>query len=287
LKHADPQTPLLGAHLSTAGGFEQAIYAAHALGCTAVQFFSKSNRQWHAPPITDEQLARYNEALHKTHLGYVAIHASYLINIASPDQAQREQARRALIIEYQRAVALNADALIVHPGSYVSGTIDASLAHIIDELRHVFQEIPTGKPKLLLETMAGQGTSTCFAFEQLATILNALPPTTPLGICFDTCHVYAAGYDLKNDYLGVMQQFDAIIGLNRLYAIHLNDSKKKVGARVDRHEHIGQGELGLATFATLMNDTRLAQVPKILETPKDHPDDDARNLQTIRDLLKA
>lgn len=277
--------PLLGAHLSIAGGLEQAIYAARDLGCTAVQFFSKSNRQWHAPTITDEQLARYHEALRAAPLGYVAIHASYLINIASGDQAQRTKARNALIIEYQRAVALDVDALIVHPGSYGTGTIEASLAHVAQELNLMFQEIPAGKPKLLLETMAGQGTNTCFTFEQLATILNTVTASSPIGVCLDTCHVYAAGYDLKNDYNGVITTFDTVIGLDKLYAIHLNDSKKGLGTRVDRHEHIGQGELGLATFATLMNDTRLAHLPKILETPKDTPEDDVRNLKTIRDLF--
>jgi deoxyribonuclease-4 len=277
--------PLLGAHLSIAGGFEQAIYAARNLGCTAVQFFSKSNRQWHAPAITDEQLARYHEALRVAPLGYVAIHASYLINIASGDETQRTKARNALITEYQRAVTLDVDALIVHPGSYGTGTIQASLAHVAQELNLVFQETPAGNPKLLLETMAGQGTNTCFTFEQLATILNAVAPTSPIGVCLDTCHVYAAGYDLKNNYNGVITLFNSIIGLNNLYAIHLNDSKKGLGTRVDRHEHIGEGQLGLATFAALMNDPRLAHLPKILETPKDTADDDARNLKTIRDLL--
>jgi deoxyribonuclease-4 len=281
MKH---QSLILGAHMSASGGLEQALIRAQALGCTAVQFFSKSNRQWHAKPLTENEIALFRNTYEQSSLLSCTIHACYLINIGSPVSAVAEQSRNALAQEYSRAVALGVDHLVFHPGAYIQGNETACLEQIATHINSILNGT-SGETKLVLETMAGQGSTVCYNFEQLAYIMQRVEQKERIGVCLDTCHIFAAGYDIAEHYHDVIQQFEAIIGLSYLSVIHLNDSKKELGSRVDRHEHIGKGKIGLAAFRNLMQDKRLTHVSKILETPKDTESDDLLNLTILRGLL--
>lgn len=278
---------LLGAHLSISGGLHHAIIQAQKIGCTAVQFFSKNNRQWHAKPLEKSDIELFKQTLQKSRIRSVIIHASYLINIGSPDKASSQKAFIALKDEFIRAQQLNADFLVFHPGSHKQTNSYDCLDQIAASLNHIFDQTEQTKTKLLIETMAGQGSSVGHSFEQLAHIYHQVKHTDRLGICFDTCHVFAAGYDISNEdgYAQTMRQFELLLGLDALCAIHINDSKKHRGSLVDRHEHIGQGAIGLSAFGNILNDPRLTHVPKILETPLDHPDDHEKNLRVLHGLI--
>lgn len=280
---------LLGAHLSVAGGLHQAIIKAEELNCTAVQFFSKNNRQWHTNPLSTQEIEKFKEARASSKIRSTIIHASYLINIGSLDQQISNKATTALQEELTRAEQLEVDHLVFHPGSHKNSGEIACLDMIALNINHILNNIKPGKTKFSIETMAGQGTNVGSSFEQLAHIYNAVEQKDRVGFCLDTCHIFAAGYDIltKEAYQNVMAKFDAILGLHKLQVIHLNDSKKPLGSRVDRHEHIGQGQLGIEPFRYIMNDIRLEHVPKILETPKDNDEHDAMNLAVIRGLVEG
>lgn len=281
------KTPLiLGSHMSVVGGLEQAIIRAQAIGCTAVQFFSKSNRQWASKPLTDEEIALFKETLASSSIASTTIHASYLINIGSPDPATAARSRDALADEYARGCALGVDHVVFHPGSHLKEGEQACLERIAHHINTILSAASESKTKLVLETMAGQGSGVCHTFEQIAYIIDRVEQKDRIGVCLDTCHVFAAGYNLAQDYTQVMTMFDAVLGLGRLSVIHVNDSKKELGSRVDRHEHIGQGHIGLEAFKSLFNDPRLWHISKILETPKDSDLDDIRNIETIKGLLR-
>lgn len=281
------KTPLiLGSHMSVVGGLEQAIIRAQAIGCTAVQFFSKSNRQWASKPLTNAEITLFKQTLATSEIISTTIHASYLINIGSPDPATAERSRDALADEYARACALDVDHVVFHPGSHLKDGEQPCLERIAQYINSILASAPAGKTKLVLETMAGQGSGVCYTFEQLAFVIDRVEKKERIGICLDTCHIFAAGYNLSQQYTEVMDAFDAILGLKYLSVIHLNDSKKELGSRVDRHEHIGTGKIGLEAFKELLNDSRLWHISKILETPKDSDLDDIRNIETIKKLLR-
>lgn len=281
------KTPiLLGAHLSTAGGLEQAILRGNALECTAIQFFSKNNRQWSAKELSAHETTLFKKTREESNILSVTIHASYLINIGTAEPELAQKSLVGLTEEYNRACALGAEHLVFHPGSAGSnGDEIACLERIANNINLLLKACTPSRTKLVLETMAGQGSNVCYSFEQLAYILDRVEQKERVGICFDTCHVFAAGYDIAGNYKGVMEQFNRIIGLDQLSVIHLNDSKKGVGSRVDRHEHIGKGVIGLQAFRSLLNDPRLGHVPKILETPKDIDNADAMNMAVVRELI--
>ncbi|MEX0849606.1 MAG: deoxyribonuclease IV [Candidatus Dependentiae bacterium] len=279
------QTLLLGAHMSIAGGIEQSILRAEQIGCTAVQFFSKSNRQWKTKPLTESEITAFKETFKKSSITSATIHASYLINIGSPNAETSNRSRDALADEFNRAQQLGVDHLVFHPGSHLKKSEPDCLQRIAEQINYILEGSTQNNTLLTLETMAGQGTNVCYSFEHLAYILEKVEQKNRIGICLDTCHIFAAGYDIKEKYQEVMQSFDDIIGLKYLKVIHINDSKKPCGSRVDRHEHIGEGQIGLEAFKQLMNDPRLAYISKILETPKDSAEDDIKNIATLKALI--
>lgn len=278
---------LLGAHLSIAGGYEQALIKGASIGCTAVQIFTKSSRQWASKPITPEQALLFKNTLDNSSCNVVITHASYLINIGSSNQELRQKSINALKEELARCHALGIGFLVLHPGTY-STTLEEGLQKAGQSLTEALQS-DTGNTMILLENTAGQGSSIGSTFEELALIAQLVTPRTRIGFCFDTCHGFAAGYSFSthNEYEALWNRFDATIGLQHLKAFHCNDSAKALGSKVDRHAHIGQGALGLEAFRLLMNDSRFLEIPKILETPKSEVDlaDDAKNMELLKSLL--
>lgn len=279
---------LLGAHMSVAGGMEKAFERAESIGCTTMQIFSRSNRQWKAKPISRAESEAFREAQKKSTVKPVMVHASYLINLAAPEEEILKKSIAAVGEELERCEMLNIPYLVLHPGSRLKVDEDTALDTITQSLDTILDE-SEGNTMILLEIMAGQGTSMCYAFEQLAFIIKNTKHKRRIGVCFDTCHAFGAGYDFTTPkkYESMWEHFDATIGLNKLKAIHLNDSKKELGSRVDRHEEIGAGKIGLHAFELLINDERFFDVPKILETPKDDLADYAKNMETMKSLLST
>jgi deoxyribonuclease-4 len=290
--------PRLGAHMSIAGGLPRAVDRAQASRCEALQIFTKSAGQWRARPLPPEEIALFRTRVAETGIHPVVAHNSYLINIAAAAPALRTQSILSLREELDRAESLGLDGLVMHPGSYTSGTEEEGLRLIAEGLRQIFSERPNGRTMILLEHTAGQGTNLGHRFEHLASILERLDGSPRVGVCLDTCHLLTAGYDLCSEagYRQTFREFDRIVGLDRIKVFHLNDSKKPCGSRVDRHEHIGKGCLGLEPFRLLLNDRRFPKLPMLLETPKlETPESrrrsdvdplDARNLRTLRSLIR-
>jgi deoxyribonuclease-4 len=282
--------PLFGAHLSTKGGLHNAVSAAAALGCGTVQFFTKNANTWEAPPLAEAEIAMFRTALANSGLRFATAHDSYLINVASPDDALFAKSVNALASEMERAEALGLSYLVMHPGAHTGSGEEAGLARVVAGLEEVHHRCPGFSVRLLVETTAGQGTTLGYRFEHLAAILQRANCSDRLGVCFDTCHVFAAGYPLaaEGEDAATFQQFDDLVGLARLRLFHVNDSAKPLGSRVDRHAGIGQGEIGLAAFRRLVNDPRFADHPMIIETPKEDDDGndlDPANLAVLRGIL--
>jgi deoxyribonuclease-4 len=282
--------PLFGAHKSIAGGYHNALLAAQADGCDTVQLFTKNNNQWRAKDLTAEDIRVFKKTLRQTRLRFPMAHDCYLINLASPDEALYRQSVEAFVIEVQRAEALDLRYLVMHPGAAVDGDEQAGLARVARALDEVHGRCPNFRVQVLLETTAGQGSSLGHRFEHLASILSLVSQPERLGICLDTCHVFAAGYALspEKEYQATFRAFDRLIGVSRLRAFHLNDSLKPFESRVDRHAHIGKGQIGLEAFRLVVNDRRFRNRPMVLETPKesaDGTDMDAVNLKVLRRLV--
>ncbi len=277
---------LLGAHISIAGGPDQAIHRGESIGCAAIQIFTKSNRQWFAKPFARETVETFKQAWKQSDIQSVIAHAAYLINLGSSNPETVSKSAEALANELKRCDQLGIPYLVLHPGSAGDAPEEQALQQVAQQLNAVFKATP-GNTTILLETMAGQGTNLCHRLEQIAAIYQASNYKDRLGVCLDTCHVFAAGYDLRTPqaYQAFWKQFDTILGFDLLKVIHINDSKKALGSRADRHEHIGKGAIGLDAFRLLFQDSRLAHIPKILETPKESLEDDARNMAVIRDLI--
>ncbi len=291
--------PRLGAHMSIAGGLPRAVDRAHASRCQALQIFTKSAGQRRARPLPPEEIALFRRRIDGTGIGPVVAHNSDLINLATASPALRAQSIAALGEELDRAEALGLDGLVMHPGAYTTGTEAAGLRLIAAGLAEVMAARPRAKTMVLLEHTAGQGTNLGHRFEHLAAIIAALDGSPRVGVCLDTCHLLAAGYDVcsSSGYDDTFRDFDRLVGLERLRVFHLNDSKKPCGSRVDRHEHIGQGCLGFEPFRRLLRDPRFAGLPMLLETPKlETPESrrrsdvdpwDARNLRTLQRLMRT
>ena len=291
--------PRLGAHLSIAGGLPRAVDRAEASGCQALQIFTKSAGQWRARELPPDEIALFRRRVRQTTIRPVVAHNSYLINVAAADTTLRRKSIAALREELDRADALGLDGLVMHPGSYTSGTERGGLKLIADALAAILDSRPNGRTRILLEQTAGQGTNLGHRFEHLAEIIDRVGGSRRVGVCLDTCHLLTAGYDIRSEegYRDTFRQFGRIVGFSRLKAFHVNDSKKPCGSRVDRHEHIGKGCIGIEPFRRLVNDPRFAQLPMLLETPKlDTPQSrrlsdvdplDRRNLDLLRSLITS
>jgi len=279
----------LGAHMSIAGGLDLAIERGAALACTSIQIFDKSNNQWAARTLDDGEVARFVAARARTGIDPVVAHDSYLINLCSPDDVLYAKSIDALVEEMERCRRLGVDWLVVHPGGHMGQGEDFGVRRMATALDEVHRRVPPGGTRIAIETMAGQGTVIGHRFEQIAALISRVRRPGRLGVCLDTCHVFAAGYDLRTPaaYAETLRRFDGVIGLDRLGVVHVNDSKRDLGSRVDRHEHIGEGALGLDAFRLLMNDPRLVNRPFLLETPKDAKTcrEDRRNLATLMRLV--
>jgi deoxyribonuclease IV len=279
---------LLGAHMSIAGGLHLAFTRAEEVGCTAMQIFTKSASQWRGRPITDQEALAFQKTWRESAVGPVLAHDSYLINLGAADPLLWEKSIAAFLDEMQRCAQLGIGHLVMHPGAHVGTGETVGLARIAEAFRRIFAEAPADIT-VLLENTAGQGSYLGGRFEHLADIMERVPQGR-FGICFDTCHAFAAGYDISTSegYQAVMAEFQARVGCEHIQAFHLNDSKKGLGSGTDRHEHIGQGALGTEAFRSLLQDARFAAVPKILETPKgDDSEADRLNLATLRALAAA
>ena len=279
-----------GAHMSIAGGCDQALVRAAQFGMTACQLFTKNERQWSAKPLDPAVVDRFREQKVATGIADPVAHDSYLINLASPDPALWEKSRLAFREELDRCDALGVPFLVTHPGAHTGSGVEVGIVRVAEAINRVHDEWPGGATMVLLETTAGQGTCLGGTFAELAAIIERIEDKARVGVCLDTCHVFAAGYDLRSGegYAATMAVLDAVVGLDRLKAIHLNDSRGTLGSHKDRHAHIGEGELGLDAFRHVVNDPRLAGLPGILETDKG-PDgeEDRRNLATLRGLVEV
>ena len=274
--------------MSIAGGLEKALERGDKIDCRTIQIFTKNNNQWKARKITDEDLQRFHSLFNKSRISPVIAHDSYLINLASPDPELHRKSMESFFEEMERCEKLKIPYLVFHPGAHRGSGEKTALKKIAHSLNLLLKKGKGFKVSLLIETTAGQGTSLGYKFEHLAEIINKVRQKKSIGVCVDTCHIFAAGYDIttQKGYKKTFETFNKLIGLDKLKVFHLNDSKKKFGSRVDRHEHIGKGFLGLNPFRFLVNDKRFKNVPKILETPKG-PDlkEDVANLKVLKKLI--
>ncbi|MSR32884.1 MAG: deoxyribonuclease IV [Gemmataceae bacterium] len=283
--------PLLGAHMSVAGGMHKAVEAALAHQCQSLQVFTKSPSQWKSKPLAPEDIKNFRKAVKAAGLKKTLSHNSYLINLASPDDALFARSIDAFADEMERAEALGVDYVVAHPGAHLGSGEETGLRRIAQALDEIQRRCPGFQTLILLENTAGQGTVLGSRFEHLGFVMESVRQGERLGICFDTCHAFAAGYPLfpKEDYQATWEEFDHRAGIKKLKAFHLNDSKKGLGSRVDRHEHIGQGALGLEPFRFLIKDKRFTSLPMVLETAKEEgeqKDMDGVNLAALRKLMK-
>lgn len=281
---------LLGSHVSIAGGLHKALPLGEKIGCRVIQIFTKNANRWQAKPLHDPDITKFKEAWKASKIHSVVAHDSYLINLGTPKADLLQKSQQALRIELKRCEQLGIPYLVMHPGSHVGTGEEEGLHKVIQSFDLIHQQTQGYTTKILVETTAGQGTNLGYRFEHVANILEGVQHPERLGVCFDTCHVFAAGYELRTaeGYHQTLEAFDKIIGLKRLKVIHLNDSLKALGKRIDRHQGIGEGEIGLEGFSFLMNDSRLVSIPMILETPKgdDPVASDQKNLRILRSLVK-
>ncbi len=281
--------PLLGAHMPIAGGLANAFVRGREVGCECIQIFTKSSRQWAAKPLAEAEAAEFKQKQEETGIKIAIAHGSYLVNLGAPDDVLRRKSIAAFVDELERCEKLGLPFLVAHPGAHVGSGESMGIKAIADSISQAHKACPGFKVKIALENTAGQGTVLGYSFEQLGRIFDAAHESDRLRLCFDTEHAFAAGYNLAGaqGYEQTFAELDRRVGLKRLVAFHLNDSPKPLNSRVDRHEHIGKGELGLGAFARLLNDRRFGGLPMCLETPKG-PDlkEDVENLATLRRLFK-
>ena len=281
----DSHGDLLGAHISTKGGLHTVFDRAAEISASALALFAKNSNQWKGKVMSDDDVALFAA---KRNVRPLLTHASYLINLATTNPEFHRKSIDAMIDELDRAERLGIHAVVLHPGAHLGAGPAAGIEQIARSLDQIHAAIPNHKVVTLLETAAGQGSCIGCSFEELGRIQVLVDDKSRIGICFDTCHVFASGYELRNsdDYERTMDALDAHIGIDNVGAFHLNDSKKPLGSRVDRHEHIGDGEIGIDAFHFLLNDERFRGIPKVIETPKpvEH-ESDRKNLTLLRSLL--
>lgn len=283
--------PLLGAHVSIAGGVAEAFSRGVEVGCATMQIFTRNQTQWKAPPLQEGEIARFRAEQERTGIAPVVAHGSYLVNLASPDPALLERSREAILEELRRAAALGLPCVITHPGAHMGAGVEAGLARVAASLDWIGERAGAGAPLVCLENTAGQGTVLGGDFAHFGAVFGMVKEPARLGVCVDSCHGHAAGYDFAtpDGYEAALGALEAAVGPGRVLAVHLNDAKGERGSRLDRHEHIGRGRIGLEGFRLFMNDPRLAAVPKIIETPKeeDGRQMDPVNLAALRSLAGA
>lgn len=282
---------ILGSHVSVAGGLAKGVARAEAVGCECIQVFTKNNNQWRAKPLVEDDITAWNDALSASSVGRPIAHASYLINMASPKDELFQKSIDALVIELERANALTLEGLVVHPGAFTDSSESEGLDRIVDAASEALGRVEPGSCRLLLENTAGQGSCLGHTFEQLAYMLDGIEQPDRIGICLDTCHAFAAGYEIntKEGFVDMRKKIDRLLPENSIAALHLNDSKKPLGSRVDRHEHIGRGEIGIDAFRFVMEDSLLGTLPGYLETEKGTDEEtgedwDVINLRVLRDM---
>ena len=288
-RFAFPNAPgdLIGAHLSTRGGLHTIFERASAIDATAAALFAKNGNQWKGKDLTIEDCVSFNA---QRTVQPLLTHASYLINLATTNPEFHRKSIAALIDELDRAERLGIHAVVLHPGSHLGAGAEAGIDQIARSLDTVHAAIPNHRVVLLLETGAGQGTCVGCTYEELGGMIDRVDDKRRVGICIDTCHVFAAGYDIRtaDGYARMMDDAERFVGIDNIGAFHLNDSKKPLGSRVDRHQHIGEGEIGLDAFAHLLNDPRFTRIPKVIETPKTiETESDRVNLARLRSLVQA
>jgi deoxyribonuclease IV len=280
---------ILGAHIGIADGLPEAVTELRRLGGEALQIFSKSPQMWAGPPVAPEAAAAFRDAVRAQGVRATAVHHGYLINLASPKKAGLARSRRAFWDEIGRAELLGVDGLIFHPGARLDASVEDGIRTIVESVNGALARFPEGKVRLLLENAAGQGTTLCSRFEELEAILTAVSAPTRVGVTLDTCHLFAAGFDLRTEatYGELRDRIASTIGLDAVRAFHLNDAKAPLGSHLDRHENIGKGEIGADGFRPLLTDPQWEDVPGYLETPLD-PHSYARyaeDLATLRSEL--
>jgi deoxyribonuclease IV len=279
-----------GTHASASGGVDKALQRAVDVGATSCQIFAKNERQWNAKPLDPAVVERFHIERERTGIVNLVVHDSYLINLASPKDEIHGKSMAAFQDELERCDALAIRYLVTHPGAHTGSGVEAGIQTFAESLNRIFDTIPENEAITCLETTAGQGTTLGRSFEEIAAIIDLVEAKERVGVCFDTCHTFAAGYDIRTEegVISVLDEFDRVIGLDKLYVMHLNDSKNPLGSNKDRHDHIGDGMIGTEGFRAIVNDTRLAGIPGILETEKD-PDGehDRRNLALLRGLVEA
>lgn len=285
-----PLAPPLGAHMSVAGGLHLSLERIHKVGGQALQIFTRNQRQWSHKPLGQEEIALFSQAKKRFGIEYVFSHASYLVNLASPKMSLWQKSIGAMVDEVMRCRKLNIPWIVLHPGSHSGAGREAGLKRCIEALDEVFATSGSSNGcGILLETTSGQGTTLGSSIEELAYILENSRYSDLLGVCIDTCHIFTAGYDIR-DHEGFslfFEEFDRLVGIERIVLFHLNDSKKGLGTRIDRHEHIGKGKIGLDAFRFLLNHKDFKHIPMILETPKGKTlKEDVMNLEVLRGLLK-
>jgi deoxyribonuclease-4 len=281
---------LLGAHMSISGGVYTAVDRATSIGCTALQVFKKNNNQWNAKPLTDDDIQNYKRKIAEASIVPVLAHDSYLINLCAMNPDILKKSRAALIDELTRCELLGIQLLNFHPGAHGGVGEEEGIRRVIESLNIAHNETKGFKVLSVVEATAGQGTAIGYKFEHLEKIINGVDEPKRMAVCIDTCHIFAAGYELRTEegYAKTFREFDEVVGFDRLAAFHVNDSKKGFGAHVDRHEHIGHGMIGTQGFAFLMNDKRFVNIPKILETPKSEDlHEDVENIKVLRALVKS
>lgn len=278
-----------GTHASASGGVDKALQRAIDVRATSCQIFSKSERQWRAKPLEPDVVERFKEERERTGIQQIVSHASYLINLASPKEDLIEKSMGGFTEELERAHTLGILGVVLHPGAHTGSGVETGIARIAESLNRLHDELPHITSLTLLETTAGQGSALGRSFEEIAAIIDQVEAKDRVGVCLDTCHIFAAGYDIRTaeGYRQVMDEFDRVIGIGKLRALHLNDSKMPFASNKDRHEQIGEGEIGIEAFRAVVNDTRLSGLPGILETEKDADGDyDRKNLELLRSLVE-
>ena len=289
MKKTADRSILLGAHMSIAGGVHCAVERAESIGCTTMQMFAKNNNQWRGKKLTAEDISTYKKLLRESSIGPVVVHDSYLINLCATDKDILQKSRDALKDELDRCEMLGVEYLNFHPGSHMGAGEKDGIERIAESLNLIHAQTTGYNVKSVIETTAGQGTAIGYRFEHLRQIIDLVKQQERMAVCVDTCHVFAAGYDIVTEagYEHTFREFDSVVGLDRLVAFHVNDAKRERGSRVDRHEHIGKGMIGKAGFRLLMNDERFRAIPKILETPKGpEMKEDVKNMRILKSLLK-
>jgi deoxyribonuclease-4 len=279
----------LGAHMSIAGGIHLAPGRGVEVGCGVIQVFTQNSNQWRGKPVSASDVALFGEKWLESGLYEIVSHDIYLVNLASAPGETREKSLVAFREEMERCSRLGITRIVMHPGAHLGEGEEVGIKRICEAFDRLFEQVPEYTGKVLLEATAGQGSNVGYRFEHLRSIIDGTAFSDRFAVCYDTCHTFAAGYDITTPegYKKTFDEFDRIIGLDRLLCFHVNDSKKGLNSRVDRHEHIGQGSMGLEGFRLLVNDPRFAKIPKILETPKGENDVmDAVNLKTLRDMVK-